>query len=108
MLARWRPCSTTSGELYRRYCANKKENAGRVANYLRTMGTIWRPLSRPKVMMMGQIAYLDAYGVKRQWCSHRGKVDTCQVGVFMGYVCGQEHILLDFRLSLPEEWARDE
>src|SRR5437868_9260535 len=62
MLARWRPCSTTSGELYRRYCANKKENAGRVANYLRHMGTIWRPLSRPKVMMMGQIAYLDAYG----------------------------------------------
>src|SRR6266487_1943940 len=47
-------------------------------------------------------------GVKRQWCGHRGKVDTCQVGVFMGYVCGQEHALLDFRLSLPEEWARDE
>jgi len=47
-------------------------------------------------------------GVKRQWCSHRGKVDTGQVGVFMGYVSGQEHALLDFRLSLPEEWARDE
>ena len=25
-------------------------------------------------------------GVKRQWCGHRGKVDTCQVGVYMGYV----------------------
>jgi len=47
-------------------------------------------------------------GVKRQWCGHRGKVDTCQVGVFMGYVSGHEHTLLDFRLSLPEEWARDE
>jgi SRSO17 transposase len=47
-------------------------------------------------------------GVKRQWCGHRGKVDNCQVGVFMGYVSGQEHALLDFRLSLPEEWARDE
>ena len=23
-------------------------------------------------------------GVKRQWCGHRGKVDTCQVGVYMG------------------------
>jgi SRSO17 transposase len=46
-------------------------------------------------------------GVKRQWCGNRGKVDNCQVGVFMGYVCGQEHALLDFRLSLPEEWARD-
>jgi SRSO17 transposase len=47
-------------------------------------------------------------GVKRQWCGHRGKVDNGQVGVFMGYVSGQEHAVLDFRLSLPEEWARDE
>src|SRR5215467_2566899 len=47
-------------------------------------------------------------GVKRQWCSHRGKVDTCQVGVFMGYVSRHDHALLDFRLSLPQDWARDE
>ena len=47
-------------------------------------------------------------GVKRQWCGHRGKVDNCQVGVFMGYVSHHDHALLDFRLYLPEEWARDE
>jgi SRSO17 transposase len=47
-------------------------------------------------------------GVKRQWCGHRGKVDTCQVGVYMGYVSRHDHALLDFRLSLPQEWARDE
>jgi SRSO17 transposase len=47
-------------------------------------------------------------GVKRQWCGHRGKVDNCQVGVFMGYVSRHNHALLDFRLSLPEDWARDE
>jgi SRSO17 transposase len=46
-------------------------------------------------------------GVKRQWCSHRGKIDNCQVGVFMGYISRHDHALLDFRLSLPEEWARD-
>jgi SRSO17 transposase len=46
-------------------------------------------------------------GVKRQWCGHRGKVDNCQVGIFMGYVSRHDHALLDFRLSLPEEWARD-
>src|SRR5262247_4231774 len=46
-------------------------------------------------------------GVKRQWCSHRGKIDNCQVGVFMGYVSRHDHALLDFRLSLPEDWARD-
>jgi SRSO17 transposase len=42
-------------------------------------------------------------GVKRQWCSHRGKVDNCQVGVFMGYMSRHDHALLDFRLSLSEE-----
>jgi SRSO17 transposase len=26
----------------------------------------------------------QSVGVKRQWCGHRGKVDNCQVGVFMG------------------------
>src|SRR6266568_1950130 len=46
-------------------------------------------------------------GVKRQGCSHRGKVDNCQVGVYMGYVSDRDHALLDFRLSLPENWARD-
>src|SRR5712691_5399512 len=47
-------------------------------------------------------------GVKRQWCGHRGKVDNCQVGVFMGYVSRHDHALLDFRLSLPKDWAQDE
>jgi len=46
-------------------------------------------------------------GVKRQRCGHRGKVDHCQVGVFMGYVSRHDHALLDFRLSLPQDWARD-
>ena len=46
-------------------------------------------------------------GVKRQWCGHRGKVDTCQVGVYMAYVTRRDHALLDFRLYLPEDWTRD-
>jgi SRSO17 transposase len=46
-------------------------------------------------------------GVKRQWCGHRGKVDNCQVGVYMGYVSRHDHALLDFRFYLPQEWARD-
>jgi len=47
-------------------------------------------------------------GVKRQWCGHRGKVDNCQGGVYMGYVSRHDHALLDFRLSLPQDWTRDE
>jgi SRSO17 transposase len=46
-------------------------------------------------------------GVKRQWCGHRGKVDNCQVGVYMGYVSRRDHAILDFRFSLPKDWVRD-
>ena len=48
-----------------------------------------------------------AVGVKRPWCDHRGKIDTCQVGVCMGYVSRHAQALLAFRLSLPAAWTRD-
>ena len=35
------------------------------------MGTTWRALSRPNVMIMGQIAYLDAYGQERTEAEYR-------------------------------------
>src|SRR5512144_2337197 len=46
-------------------------------------------------------------GVQRQWCGRLGKVENCQVGVFLGYVTDAEHALVDFRLYLPREWAND-
>jgi len=45
--------------------------------------------------------------VQRQWCGRLGKVENCQVGVFLGYVSDVEHALVDFRLYLPKEWAND-
>ncbi|MFZ3366932.1 MAG: IS701 family transposase [Candidatus Sulfotelmatobacter sp.] len=46
-------------------------------------------------------------GVARQWCGRAGKVDNCQVGVYLGYVTRREHALVDTRLYLPKEWAKD-
>jgi len=46
-------------------------------------------------------------GVKRQWCGRLGKRDNCQVGIYMGYASRTEHALVDERLFLPEDWARD-
>jgi SRSO17 transposase len=46
-------------------------------------------------------------GVQRQWCGRLGKVDNCQVGVYMGYVSRLEHTLVNMRLYLPAEWAQD-
>ena len=46
-------------------------------------------------------------GVQRQWCGRLGKVENCQVGVYLGYVSREGHALVDFRLYLPEEWTGD-
>jgi SRSO17 transposase len=46
-------------------------------------------------------------GVSRQWCGRLGKVENCQVGVFMAYVSREGHAPVDARLYLPEEWAKD-
>lgn len=48
----------------------------------------------------------ESVGVQRQWCGRLGKVDNCQVGVYLGYVSRTEHALIDVRLYLPKEWAR--
>jgi len=49
----------------------------------------------------------ESVGVQRQWCGRLGKVDNCQVGVYLAYVSSVEQALVDFRLYLPEEWAGD-
>jgi len=46
-------------------------------------------------------------GVVRQWCGRLGKLENCQVGIFMAYVSRQEHALVDTRLYLPPEWTKD-
>jgi SRSO17 transposase len=46
-------------------------------------------------------------GVQRQWCGRLGKIDNCQVGVYLAYVGRSEHALVDVRLYLPKEWAKD-
>ena len=46
-------------------------------------------------------------GVARQWCGRLGKVDNCQVAVYMAYVSRKDRTLVNTRLYLSKEWARD-
>jgi SRSO17 transposase len=46
-------------------------------------------------------------GVQRQWCGRLGKIENCQVGVFLCYASPRGHAPLDRRLYLPQEWAAD-
>jgi SRSO17 transposase len=46
-------------------------------------------------------------GVARQWCGRLGKVDNCQVGVFLAYAAPRGCALVEGRLYLTEDWAAD-
>ena len=45
-------------------------------------------------------------GVARQWCGRLGKVDNCQVGVFLALASRKGHALVNTRLYLPHEWTK--
>ena len=49
----------------------------------------------------------DSVGVQRQWLGRFGKIENCQVGIYMGYVSRCDHAVVATRLYLPKEWARD-
>jgi len=44
-------------------------------------------------------------GVQRQYCGRLGKLENCQVGVFLSLGRGTRTALVDFRLFLPQAWA---
>ena len=50
---------------------------------------------------------MESCGVDRQWCGRLGKVDNCQVGVFLAYAASKGYAPLDRRLYLPKDWAAD-
>ncbi|MGH8060034.1 MAG: IS701 family transposase [Candidatus Entotheonellia bacterium] len=49
----------------------------------------------------------ESVGVARQWCGRLGKVENCQVALYLGYVSAKGHTLVDMRLYLPKEWTQD-
>jgi len=46
-------------------------------------------------------------GVARQYSGTAGKIENCQIGVFLSYATPRGHVLLDRRLYLPESWCSD-
>lgn len=46
-------------------------------------------------------------GVARQYSGTAGKVENCQIGVFLAYASEHGHCLMDRELYLPKEWTDD-
>jgi SRSO17 transposase len=46
-------------------------------------------------------------GVKRQYSGTAGRVENCQIGVFLTYASKKGHAPIDRRLYVPEDWFDD-
>lgn len=46
-------------------------------------------------------------GVARQYSGTAGRIENCQVGVFLAYASRYGQALIDRRLYLPESWTKD-
>lgn len=46
-------------------------------------------------------------GVARQYSGTAGRIENCQIGVFLAYVGTHGHTLLDRELYLPNDWIAD-
>jgi SRSO17 transposase len=46
-------------------------------------------------------------GVARQYSGTAGRIENCQIGVFLGYASRRGQALIDRRLYLPQEWTAD-
>jgi SRSO17 transposase len=46
-------------------------------------------------------------GVARQYSGTAGRIENCQIGVFLAYASCHGHTLLDRELYLPQEWTDD-
>ena len=51
---------------------------------------------------------LRSVGVQRQYSGTAGRIENCQIGVFLGYAARHGHALIDRALYLPQSWAGDE
>ena len=46
-------------------------------------------------------------GVKRQYSGTAGRIENCQIGVFLTYASEKGHAPIDRRLYIPEDWFAD-
>jgi SRSO17 transposase len=66
---------------------------------------------RDAVLVVDEIGFLKkgahSVGVARQYSGTAGRIENCQIGVFLTYASRYGQALIDRRLFLPEAWAAD-
>ncbi len=66
---------------------------------------------RDAVLVLDETGFVEkgthSVGVQRQYSGTAGRIENCQVGVFLAYASRKGHALIDRALYLPERWAGD-
>lgn len=93
-----------------RLLAGAKWDADAVRDDLRTY--VVEHLGDPRaVLVIDETGFLKqgtkSVGVKRQYSGTAGRIENCQIGVFLTYAAPGGQVLLDRELYLPREWADD-
>ena len=67
--------------------------------------------SASAVLVVDETGFLkkgnNSVGVQRQYSGTAGRIENCQVGVFLAYAGAEGKALLDRELYLPQVWADD-
>lgn len=76
------------------------------------LGYVREHLGRPDgVLVVDETGFLKkgtkSCGVARQYSGTAGRIENCQIGVFLGYATKNGRALVDRALYLPKEWAAD-
>lgn len=68
--------------------------------------------SKASVLVVDETGFLKkgehSVGVKRQYLGTAGRIENCQVGVFLAYTSEAGTAFIDRELFLPQEWVDDE
>ena len=83
----------------------------RVRDELQTY--VRKTLATPNgVLVIDETGFLKkgrkSVGVQRQYSGTAGRIENCQVGVFLSYASSRGHTLLDRELYLPKSWTNDQ
>jgi SRSO17 transposase len=84
-------------------------NADAVRDQLRSY--VVERLGRGGVLIVDETGFIKkgsrSAGVARQYTGTTGKIDNCQIGVFLGYATATGRALIDRELYLPRAWTDD-
>jgi SRSO17 transposase len=75
-------------------------------------GYVCEALADPQaILILDETGFLKkgakSVGVQRQYSGTAGRIENCQIGVFLAYASRNGHALIDRELYLPKSWTQD-